>query len=150
MNPDRLNRFYAWCQSVIPLVYDNSLSYYELLCKVIDYLNKVIDGQNDLIDQVTINTNDITQLKEDVAFLEDELEKVKNGEYVSLYLDSIIAWIDKNLQCLVSRIVKFVGFYLDDTGHFCACIPETWQFLRFDTGYNYDDKNTYGHLILEW
>ena len=69
MIPDRLNRFRAWCQTVIPLVYDNSLSYYELLCKVIDYLNKVIDGQNDLIDQVTINTADIEQLKEDVAFL---------------------------------------------------------------------------------
>lgn len=79
MIPDRLNRFRAWCQQVIPLVYDNSLSYYELLCKVIDYLNKVIDGQNDLIGQVTINTADIAQLKEDVTFLENEIEKVKMG-----------------------------------------------------------------------
>lgn len=34
--------FKWWAQSVIPLVYDDSLSYYEVLCKVTDYLNKVI------------------------------------------------------------------------------------------------------------
>lgn len=34
--------FRFWCQKVLPLVYDDSLSYYELLCKVVDYLNKVI------------------------------------------------------------------------------------------------------------
>lgn len=39
MKPYRPFRF--WCQKVLPLVYDNSLSYYELLCKVVDYLNKM-------------------------------------------------------------------------------------------------------------
>lgn len=37
-------RFY--CQKVLPLVYDDSLSYYELLCKVCDKLNEVITAQN--------------------------------------------------------------------------------------------------------
>lgn len=31
--------FRFWCQKVLPAVYDDSLSYYELLCKVVDYLN---------------------------------------------------------------------------------------------------------------
>lgn len=34
--------FRFWCQKVLPLVYDDSLSYYELLCKVTDYLNSLI------------------------------------------------------------------------------------------------------------
>lgn len=34
--------FRFWCQKVLPLVYDDSLSYYELLCKVVNYLNSVI------------------------------------------------------------------------------------------------------------
>lgn len=34
--------FRFWCQKVLPLVYDDSLSYYELLCKVIHYLNETI------------------------------------------------------------------------------------------------------------
>lgn len=31
-----------WSQKVLPLVYDDSLSYYEVLCKVTDKLNEVI------------------------------------------------------------------------------------------------------------
>ena len=34
--------FRFWCQTVLPLVYDDSLSYYELLNKVVNYLNNVI------------------------------------------------------------------------------------------------------------
>lgn len=150
MIPPRLGKFYYWCQAVVPLVYDDSLSIYELLCKIIDYINGIIDGQNDLIGQVTINTEDIAEIKKEIEFLEGEIEKVKNGDYVSLYLDSIINWIDKNLQCLVARIVKFVAFGLSDDGHFIACIPESWEFLQFDTGYDYQNKDTYGHLILKW
>ena len=30
-----------WCQKVIPLVYDDSLSYYEVLCKVVHYVNNL-------------------------------------------------------------------------------------------------------------
>ena len=35
-----LKPFRFWCQKVLPLVYDDSLSYYEVLCKVVDYINK--------------------------------------------------------------------------------------------------------------
>ena len=38
-----LNKFRFWCQKVLPLVYDDSLSYYEVLCKVVDYLNKAME-----------------------------------------------------------------------------------------------------------
>ena len=31
-----------WCQKVLPLVYDESLSYYEVLCKTADYVNNLI------------------------------------------------------------------------------------------------------------
>ena len=37
-----LGQFRYWCQKVLPLVYDDSLSYYELLCKVVNYLNETI------------------------------------------------------------------------------------------------------------
>ena len=30
-------RFY--CQKILPLVYDDSLSYYEMLCKMLGYIN---------------------------------------------------------------------------------------------------------------
>ena len=38
--------FKFWCQKVLPLVYDDSLSYYEVLNKMVVYLNQVIDNIN--------------------------------------------------------------------------------------------------------
>ena len=61
-NPQRqpqieLTPFRFWCQKVLPLVYDDSLSYYELLCKVVDYLNKTMeDVSNMLTDMDNIYT----------------------------------------------------------------------------------------------
>ena len=49
--PDRtpmndLKPFKFWCQKVLPAVYDDSLSYYELLCKVVDLLNQAIENDD--------------------------------------------------------------------------------------------------------
>lgn len=44
--------FRFWCQKVLPLVYDDSLSYYELLCKVVDYLNKTMEDVNTAVEDV--------------------------------------------------------------------------------------------------
>lgn len=48
-----LQPFRYWCQKVLPLVYDDSLSYYELLCKVVDYLNKTMEDVGTLHSDVT-------------------------------------------------------------------------------------------------
>lgn len=58
--------FRFWCQKVLPLVYDDSLSYYELLCKVVKYLN---------------NTN------EDVKLLGNSYLKLV--EFVNGYFDNL-------------------------------------------------------------
>lgn len=146
---EKLNRLTFWCQKVIPLVYDDSLSYYELLCKVVKYLNDLIDNQNLTNGVLEEYGHDIKQLQKDVAFLQGELDKIKNGEYMSEYIDALQQWIDNNIQELVGRIVKYVFFELDDSGHFVAYIPYSWQFITFDTIMNIADKN-YGHLTLQW
>ena len=51
MHPDLrptvdLGKFRFWCQKVLPLVYDDSISYYEVLGKMVYYLNQVIDNVN--------------------------------------------------------------------------------------------------------
>ena len=43
-----IRKFKFWCQKVLPLVYDDSLSYYEVLCKVVQYLNNVIEDVNNI------------------------------------------------------------------------------------------------------
>ena len=35
-----------WCQKILPLTFDDSLSYYEQLCKLANKLNEVIEELN--------------------------------------------------------------------------------------------------------
>lgn len=140
-----------WCIArTLPMVYDDSQSTIETLGKVLGKINDLIQNNNEFITELRQIEADVEQLQKDVAQLQQDIEDVKAGKYVSLYLDSIINWIDQNLQCLVARIVKFVCFGLTQDGYFCAYIPATWKFLDFDTGINYGDQETYGRLIIKW
>jgi len=55
----KMEGFKAWVQSALPTVYDDSLSYFELLSKVVYQLNSVITNYNDMVDYVE-NFTDIT------------------------------------------------------------------------------------------
>lgn len=142
-----LQQFRFWCQKVLPLVFDDSISYYEVLCKLAKALNDMANNIEYLKQQM--GTSGLDQLIEDMKKLEEELEKVKNGDYVDLYLDAFKVWIDQNLQQIVGRTMKFVNFGLSSDGYFVAYIPETWDFISFDTVINPADP-AYGHLILRW
>lgn len=72
-NYTELKPFRYWCQKVLPLVYDDTLSYYELLCKVVDYLNKTME--------------DVEVLHEDVENLHNAYELLQ--EYVNTYFDNL-------------------------------------------------------------
>ena len=72
-NYKSLQPFRYWCQKVLPLVYDDSLSYYELLCKVVDYLNKTME------DVETLHV-DVTNLH--TAY--DELQSYVNNYFSTL------------------------------------------------------------------
>lgn len=41
-----------WCQKVLPAVYDQSLSYYELLCKLAAFLNKMVEELEKMQDTI--------------------------------------------------------------------------------------------------
>lgn len=68
-----LTNFRFWCQKVLPLVYDDSLSYYEVLGKMVVQLN-------DVIDDVNADTENVLTLKD--AFLELQ-------DYVNNFFDDI-------------------------------------------------------------
>ena len=68
-----LSPFRFWCKKVLPLVYDESLSYYELLCKVIQYLNMTME--------------DVQTLEGDVQGLHDAYVKLQ--DYVNHYFDNL-------------------------------------------------------------
>lgn len=153
------NIFKFYCQKVLPLVYDESLSYYEMLCKLTDYMNTMFETQENYeaaLAQLNIQqqnlSNQFIELRQsisaDLAEMNETLEKIKNGDYIDLYLDPIKDFIDENVQKLVSRIVSYVSFGLTADGYFSAYIPDSWDFLGFDT-IPYGDPLEC-HLVLNW
>lgn len=58
-----LEPFRYWCYKVLPLVYDDSLSYYELLCKVVNYLNTTMEDVENMHQDVTNLYNAYVQLQ---------------------------------------------------------------------------------------
>lgn len=93
--------FHFWCQKVLPAVYDDSLSYYELLCKVVASLNDVITNTNQ-------NTTDLRKLYEAYTLLQD---------WVNHYFDNLDIQTEVNarLDQLVSdgELLELVGVALE-------------------------------------
>jgi hypothetical protein len=78
----KFESFKFWVQQVMPIVYDDSLSYYELLTKVINYLNDLGENVNELIDI----WNGLDELIE--ADVREELNKmVEDGRLDNMLLD---------------------------------------------------------------
>lgn len=72
-----------WVDNVLPLVYDDALSYYEVVSKVVGYINGLTTDMNTVKDKITeieaflenIDPEKIAELLEKV----DELETIVNG-----------------------------------------------------------------------
>lgn len=102
---NKLSPFRFWCQKVLPLVYDDSLSYYELLCKVVDYLNKIMENaltlQDDMVELVTAYTklqNYVNNYFSDLNIqteINNKLDSmVESGElygYINKYLNYFVS-----------------------------------------------------------
>lgn len=83
--------FRFWCQKVLPLVYDNSLSYYELLCKVVDYLNKTMEDVNTAVEDVENLNSAFGSLENHVNASETALLQAYNDlqNYVNTYFNNL-------------------------------------------------------------
>lgn len=51
------------CFKVLPLVFDEALSYYEVLCKLRNGLNDVIEQANSLVDELGLTDSEIDEIK---------------------------------------------------------------------------------------
>lgn len=111
----------------------------------------MIEEINTNFEIINNHSEAIKELQNMVNYLNGELVKIANGEYVDIYIDALAKWIDKNLQEIVAKIVKQVFFGLGgkDNGYFVAWIPESWCDIDFDTIMTCGDKN-WGHLVLRY
>lgn len=123
--------FGFWCQKVLPLVYDQSLSYYEVLCKVRDYINNLI--------------------KQDVAFGEELLSMQDEINVLNKWVANFDSSYIKTL--IEQYITTAIFLEITDTGYIVYNIPTSWDAIKFNTtGVDIELENEpeYGHLILSY
>lgn len=130
MSVKPMKHFRFWCQKVLPLVYDDSLSYYEVLCKVVHYINNLIDNTNEIIDYVD-------ELKAELQQVQDWIDNFDTS-----FAESIIR----------EYLATMIFVEISDSGYFMYYIPESWDDITFNTTglditlSDYD----YGRLVLSY
>lgn len=101
---NKINKINICCQKVLPLVYDESLSYYEVLCKVIQKLNELIKINNNIRDEIhkeyveileTVKTvteavASVTAIRDEVLTLKQATEQYAN-DVVTVYNETVQA-----------------------------------------------------------
>lgn len=96
-----LTSFRFWCQKVLPAVYDDSLSYYELLNKVVNYLN-------DIIHNVDAMSENITTLYQAYVNLQGWVNHYFDNIDVQLEINNKLDMManDGSLDAILNRVVK--------------------------------------------
>lgn len=135
-----------WCMNqTIPYSLDTrSLTALEIL-------NKLVLAVDGIINDANVGVDQIKQMQEQIAELDDLLHRIADGEYADLYIDQLASYIDKNLIMFVARLVKYVfpGFYWDgDCWRLQFVMPSNWDFLNFKFVWNQDDFSY--HIELEY
>lgn len=100
-----------WCYKVLPLVYDDSLSYYELLCKVVSKLNELIEKYASFDDMV-----------EEIQSAIDALQK-QIDEFDTTYIEKLIK----------DKLSNMIYVWISDAGYIIYYVPESWDDISFNT-----------------
>lgn len=126
--------FKFWCYKVLPLVYDDSLSYYEILCKMVTYINNLIETDK-------LQNDEINKLKQ-------EVQEVQNwiNNFDTRFAESIIA----------RYLATMIFVTISDEGYIIYTIPSHWENITFNTT-GLDIENNigvgnydFGHLVLSY
>lgn len=90
-----------YCYKIIPLIYDDSLSYYEVLCKLREKLNEVIE-----------NVNNIEDFSGDIKA---EVDKILNDWLedgtIEEMIDAVMKYRDANVTMLYPEYISTFNYY---------------------------------------
>lgn len=125
-----LRLFKTWCYKVLPLVYDDSLSYYEQLCKIYGYLNDIVNGDTSVI-------KDIEELKKEMAIVKEWIDNFDTS-----YAEEVLG----------DYIATMIFVEISESGYIIYYIPEKWEDIIFNTtGLDIEiDGVEYGRLVLSY
>ena len=148
MSLNTLSPFIPQSDLILPSGYDDSMSYYEVLEKVISFLN-------DTISQTNVNTGNIEDFKKYVLdklegysgeIIERVIEIIKQGDVFtdgcinpSVFGEEFLKTIRKVIATQLSQMTKGIFFSLEN-GHLMIYVPEAWEEVHFGS------EN--GHLTL--
>lgn len=107
----KIDKVKFWCYKVLPLVYDDSLSYYELLCKVVSKLNELIEKYASFDDMV-----------EEIQTAIDALQK-QIDEFDTTYIEKLIK----------DKLANMIYVWISDAGYIIYYVPESWDDITFNT-----------------
>ena len=103
-----MGKFWFWAHKVLPLVYDDSLSYYEVLCKVVAKLNECIDKINELGNE----------LDEFEGWTREEFQKVRDEMAAEIQrVEGVISDLDSKVDREVGRLDGRVDALGTDLGN---------------------------------
>ena len=129
-----LTEFSRWCFKVLPLVYDDELSYYEVICKCVDYINNLIENDKAII-------NNVEKLKQELKQVQEWI-----NNYDTSFAESIIR----------EYLATMIFVTISDSGYIIYNIPANWKSITFNTT-GLDIENNigignydYGHLVLSY
>lgn len=108
---NKINKINVCCQKVLPLVYDESLSYYEVLCKVIQKLNELIKINNNIRDEVHSDYLAVlegarvaTEAVASVTTMRDEVLTLKQA--TEQYAHDVVTVYNETVQARDTAIAK--------------------------------------------
>lgn len=115
---------YPYCQKVLPLVYDDSLSYYESICKLVKKMNEIIDEVNSIdVDNILNRVDEkIEKELEDLYKQMDNLSSSVSGvmdnvdNALELYHNQVIRELNSttaNLTLFVNNQLNVIKKYVD-------------------------------------
>lgn len=126
----KLHPLFFKCHKILPLVYDESLSYYEVLCKCVASLNEVIESTNQLNDNVAdINSREnaladkVNEIAEEINNFEAEI----NGKF-----DELVVRIEAELgEKFEDYDRQFAELKADTQAELLALEQEMRDFMDF-------------------
>lgn len=153
-----IGQFRAWCQKVLPLVYDDTVSYYELLAKVLHYLNDVISNINLVgVDMTKLyEAYELLELWVNTYFEDLDVQNEINNKLDSLASDgTLLNWFTPiatqlSQPMVVSSVSEMTNtlktYVLSSNGHIYQYKNNAWVDTNLVYATNIQNYMTYGVL----
>lgn len=167
---DKLHIFRFWANKVLPQVYDDALSYYEVLNKMAAFLNECIEKINELIDEQEEYEEAMNQAWE--TFKEDMKDEWKAykllmeetwNEFKQYILDNLNTWeeetrqqvidnINNELEIIIANLKDELELYIDGTRTVTVHVTKENNVITADKTYTEIRNiiNEGGYVILNY